>query len=191
MKLTNKTLSILFFTAITSCMGPKYVSTIVSDNYDERKDQTTYMKFPYGSLSLPGKWTKSSFNENSGQQNFKSKDSLSTALLINRASIYPFYVKGMTSNQFVKAMYEWDSKYFIDNIEASCTIIKEDTLDHFIVWKISAHNEKYNIENEYLFGCENGIVFTVFAPTRKLTAEQKIDFMESVYKSKTVGTCCN
>jgi hypothetical protein len=191
MKSTIKILILSFLTIVTSCMGPKYVSTIVSDHYDKNKDQTTYTKFPYGSLSLPGQWTKTSLNQVSGQQNFESKDSLSTALLINQASSYPFYVKGMTSNEFVKAFYEWDSKYFIDNIKANCSIIKQDTVNHFIIWQIIAHNDKYNVENQYLFGCENGLVFTIFAPTRKLTFEQKIDFMETVYKNKTVGTCCN
>ena len=172
-------------------MSTKYVSIIVSDYYDEKQDQTTYMKLPYGSLTLPGQWTKTSLNKISGQQNFKSKDSLSTALLINQTSSYPFYVKGMSSNEFLKAFYEWDSKYFIDNIKANCKIIKQDTINHFIIWEIIAHNDKYNIENQYLFGCENGIVYTVFAPTTKLTLEQKINFIESVYKNKTVGTCCN
>lgn len=185
-----KIIILVLFTIVTSCLGPKYVSTIVSDNYDEIKDQTTYMKFPYGSLNLPGQWTKSFLNQSSGQQNFKSNDSLSTALLINETSSYPFYTKGMTSNEFVKAMYEWDSKYYIDKFQANCPIIKQDTVNYFIVWQIIAHNEKYNIENQYLFGCENGIVFSVLAPTRKLTFEQKIDFVEAVYKNRSVGKCC-
>jgi len=149
------------------------------------------MKFPYGSLSLPGQWTKTVFNQNSGQQNFKNKDSLSTALLINRASGYPFYTKAMTSNQFVKAMYEWDANYLTVQINGFSKIIKQDTVNHFIVWQITADNDKYHIDNINLFGCENGLVFTVMAPSKKLTFEQKVDFIQTVFKNKTVGTCCN
>ena len=150
------------------------------------------MKFPYGSLSLPGQWKKTDFNQNSGQQNFKNKDSLSTALLINRASGYPFYTKAMTSNLFVKAMYEWDANYLTARINGSSKIIKQDTVNHFIVWQITADNDKYQIDNLNLFGCENGIVFTVLAPTaKKLTNEQKINFVRTIYENKTVGTWCN
>lgn len=191
MKSIFKILILFLLNILTSCLGPKYVSTIVSDHYDEKKDQTTYTKFPYGSLSLSGQWTKTSLNQTSGQQNFISKDSLSTALLINEVSNYPFYLKGMTSNEFVKAFYKWDSKYFTDNMQANCTIIKQDTLNHFIIWQFIAHNNRYNVENQYLFGCENGIVFTILAPTRKMTFEQKIDFLETIYKNKSVGKCCN
>ena len=150
------------------------------------------MKFPYGSISLPGQWTKTFFNQNSGQQNFKNKDTLSTALLINRASGYPFYTKAMTSNQFVKAMYEWDANYMTAQINGNSKIIMQDTANHFIVWQIIADNDKYQIDNLNLFGCENGIVFTVLAPTaKKLTNEQKINFVRTIYENKTVGTCCN
>ena len=185
-----KTFILLIIGIMTSCMAPKYISTIVTDTYDEKKDQTTYMVFPFGSLSLPGKWTKTAYNKISGQQNFKNKDSLGTALLINRNSGYSFYTKEMSPNKFVKAMYQWDSDYFSSQFKGNCKILKQDTINHYIIWQITADNEKNKFDNVYLFGSENGIVFTVRAPIENVTLSQKIEFVQTVYENKTVGTCC-
>ncbi|HEY4799890.1 MAG TPA: hypothetical protein VII99_12495, partial [Bacteroidia bacterium] len=181
----------LALTAVISCMAPKSVSTIESNSYDDKTNLTTFNKFPFGSISIPGKWTEVSYNKVSGQHNFKNTDSILTAVAINRASSYSFYKPNMTANNIVKEFYEWDSKYLADNINGNRTIIKQDTVNHFIVWQITADNEKYKIDNHYLFGSENGIIFTVFISTKKWSNEQKTDFVQTVYKNKTVGTCCN
>ncbi len=190
MKLINKISHILLLAIVTSCMAPKAISTIESNIYDDKINQTTFSKLPFGSLSIPGKWTKFSYNQVSGQHNFKNLDSVMTAVAINRASSYSFYKPKMTSNDVVMAFYEWDSKYLADNIGGNRTIIKQDTVNHFIIWQITADNEKYKINNHYLFGSENGIIFTVFVTTKKWTDEKKVEHLETVYKNKTVGTCC-
>lgn len=190
MKSTIKIISVFLLAIMTSCMAPKAVSTIESNTYDTKTNQTTFNKFPFGSLSIPGKWTKISYNQISRQHNFKNADSVLTAVAINQTSSYPFYKPNMTSNEAVKEFYEWDSKYLADNINGNRTIIKQDTVNHYIVWQITADNEKYKVDNHYLFGCENGIIFTVFIGTDKWTNEQKVEYLQTVYKNKTVGTCC-
>jgi hypothetical protein len=146
------------------------------------------MKFPLGSLGLPGKWYKSFYNETSGQHNFRDKDSILSAVAINPSSSYPFYKKDMSSNTFVKAMYEWDSQYLANKIKGESNIIIQDTTNHFILWQLKNDS---GMENFNLFGCEKGIVFTVFIVTKKWTSEQKINFLQTVYKNRTVGNCCN
>jgi len=174
----------------TSCMvmGGS-VSTIESSNYDEKENQTTFIKFPFGSMSIPGKWTKVSYNQISFQHNFKNEDSVFTALAINQASSYPFYKPNMTSNELIKEFYEWDSKYLADLIKGNRTIIIQDTINHFILWQITADNE-YQLDNHYLFGCENGIIFTILISTKKWTNEQKLNYLQTVYKNKSIGSCC-
>lgn len=172
-------------------MAQKVVSAIESNNYDNKTNQTTFYKIPFGNISIPGKWTKTSYNQVSRQHNFRNADSVLTAVAINQATSYPFYKPNMTSNNIVKEFYEWDSKYLADNVNGNRTIIKQDTVNHFILWQITADNDKYKIDNHYLFGCENGIIFTVFVATNKWTNEQKIEHLQTVYKTKTVGTCCN
>jgi hypothetical protein len=131
-------------------MAPKYVSTIVSQRYDEKNDQTTCTVLPFGSLPLPGKWTKTTYIQSSGQQNFENKDRSNIALLINRNSDYPFYKKGMSANTFVKDMYRRDSDYFVLQYNARCSIIKQDTSEHYIIWQIIAQNEKHKFDIIYL-----------------------------------------
>ncbi|MFI5219786.1 MAG: hypothetical protein ACHQNT_09885 [Bacteroidia bacterium] len=176
---------------LNSCFGPKAVSTIESYNFDEKNNQTVFNKFPFGSVSMPGKWTKVSYNDVSTQHNFRNTDSVLTAVAINKTSSYPFYKTGMTSNTFVEEMYEWDSKYLVEQIKGKRTIIKQDTSNHFIIWQITTDTLNLKIDNHYLFGCENGIIFTVFISTEKWANEQKVNFVEMVYKNKTVGVCCD
>jgi hypothetical protein len=172
-------------------MTSKYVSTIESINYDDKTNQTTFNKLPYGSISIHGgKWTKVSYNEISGQHNFKNADSIFCAVLINRASSYPFYKPKMTSNEIVKAMYEWDSKYWTEQTGAKTPLLKQDTTNHSLIWQISLDN-KYKVDNYYLIGSENGLIFTIMVDTKKWDLTQKIIFLETVYKNKKVGTCCN
>jgi hypothetical protein len=175
---------------ITSCVAPKTISIIESSSYDDKRNQTTYNKIPFGSLSIAGKWTKGAYNQVSRQQNFKNADSVIIAVAINRATSYPFYKANESSNEIVKEHYEWDSKYLADNIKGKRTIIKQDTVNHFIIWQITSDSEKYKVDNHYLFGCENGIIFTVFISTEKWRDEQKIEYLQDIYKNKTVGTCC-
>jgi hypothetical protein len=188
MKLTIKTFLIFIIALLTSCMTSKYVSTIESINYDDKTNQTTFNKLPYGSISIPdGKWTKVSYNEISGQYNFKNVDSVFCAVLINTASGYPFYKPKMTSNEIVKAMYEWDSKYWAEQTGAKTSLLKQDTTSHSLIWQISI--DKYKADNYYLIGSENGIIFTIMVDTKKWDLAQKTIFLETVYKNKKVGTC--
>ncbi|MFI5150665.1 MAG: hypothetical protein ACHQRM_13085 [Bacteroidia bacterium] len=190
----NSALKIIFLFCITflvSCMAHKAFSTIESSRYDEKSNLTTYTTFPLGSVQIPGKWVKTSFNKVSSQQNFRNADSVLTAVAINKSTAYPFYKPNMNSNTIVKEMYEWDSKYLADHTNGNRTLIEQDTLNHFIVWQITGMLNDFGVDNHYLFGSENGIVYTVFISTKKWTNEQKIDFVKTVYKNKTVGACCN
>lgn len=179
----------LFIAVAVSCTTYNYVSTIESTKYDKNSDKTTYTVLPFGVVILPGKWNKTTFNNVSYQQNFKNVDSVSSAVCINQASNYPFYKPNMTSNQIVKEMYEWDAQYWAQRIGAKTPVLKSDTTNHFIIWQIK--EEKYKVDNYYLFGCEKGIVFTVFINSQKWDSTEINSFLETVYRSKTVGSCCN
>jgi|GEM_PF-429609 len=192
MKTTNKIVPLILLIVLTSCIGPKAtstqpISTITSSNYDEKTNFTTYSKLPFGSISMPGEWTKSSYNQNSRQQFFKNEDDVSTAIAINKASSYSFYNSNMNSNQIVKEFYEWDSKYLADNIQGSRSIIKIDNDNHFIIWKLVANNEQHNLNNYYLFGSENGIIFNLYVATDDWTEEQKIEYLVRAYNNRKVG----
>lgn len=185
---------LLFLTIafLASCFAPqKAVSTLESTNYEEAKDQTTFNKFPFGSLSMPGKWKKVSYNPTSHQHNFRNIDSIFVAVAINQASSYPFYKYQMSSNKTVKEMYDWDSKYLTEQVHGIRTVLKQDTTNHFILWQLTCDTLNRHVDTYYLFGCENKLIFSVMLHTKKWNENQKINFLQTVYKNKIVGTCCN
>lgn len=52
-----------------------YLHHFVS-TYDEVSNQTTYSVLPFGSVVMPGEWTKTNYNDVSNQQNFLSAESI-------------------------------------------------------------------------------------------------------------------
>jgi hypothetical protein len=54
MKLTIKIIPFFFLVILTSCLAPKAISTIESNDYDDKTNLTTFTKFPFGSISIPG-----------------------------------------------------------------------------------------------------------------------------------------
>jgi hypothetical protein len=187
-----RTFTVIFaLIATNSLFGQKTTSTLESTNYDSQLDETTYTSFPLGSLTMPGKWIKISYNKISGQYNFKNIDSVSSALAINKASVYPFYKRKMTANTFIKEMYEWDSQYMVARIKGIRSIIEHDTTTHFIIWRITDTKEIHNIDTYYLFGCENNILYSVMLDTDKWSQGEKVAFMKKIYSNKKIGKCCD
>lgn len=52
---------------LTNCVSQR-TSTITGGNYNETKNETDYFVIPYGSVTLPGHWEKTSYNSISRQQ---------------------------------------------------------------------------------------------------------------------------
>ncbi len=71
---------------------------------------------PYGTVTIPGKWDKGHQNSISHQQFFTNKDSVKIAIAFGSIKNYEFNLTGAkTGFSFVKAFYEWDSKYFVEH----------------------------------------------------------------------------
>ncbi len=69
----NLLFTIIFLFALLGCKSSQ-TSLIVSDSYNEKTKTTTLMLFPYGDIKIPGKWTKTSYNESSKQHHFSNID---------------------------------------------------------------------------------------------------------------------
>src|SRR6218665_2922682 len=114
MKSTMKRIYLLFFIAIIVSCTTQKTSTINGAKYDEHKNQTDYFVSPFGSTSIPGKWTKTKYAEISHQQFFTNNDSVTIAIAFNPVNKYEFNTKSPKKGfEFVTAFYEWDSKYFV------------------------------------------------------------------------------
>ena len=175
-------LFIIAFTAI-NCAGPKKVSVITGTDYDPEKDCTKHFVLPYGSVSIPGKWNKDHSNMVSGQQFFKNKDSIGIAIAFNSISNYEFNQRGtLTGFQFTKAFYEWDSQYFVNTHGLSRKMIEEDSINHFVIYRVYGNTRQSKFDTYFLIGEKNRNVsnFSI-TYTDKWTEQKKVEFLKSLF----------
>ena len=172
---------IILFAAVVSfisCGSAKQAtSTIVGGDYDAKKNTTEYFVFPYGQVSIPGKWEKTSYNRVSRQQFFRNDESVNIAVSFGPYDKYEFNMDGsLKGYEFVEAYYEWESKYFVSN-GLECKILETDKANKHILFRVFG-----NGFDTYILICEkNGFVsnFSINA-TDKWTEQQKVDFLKSL-----------
>ena len=172
----------IFLTSCTIFKNNSSTSTIVSCNYNEKKNQTEYMVFPYGQVSISGKWERTSYNSVSKQHFFMNPDSIIIAIGFGPYNKYEFNKDGTKKGfEFIKAFYEWEAEYFATyNLDTE--EIESDTTNHFIIWRLYGNYKDTFVDTYFLFGEKNGFVknFAVMI-TEKWTREQKIDFLKNMY----------
>ena len=175
-------LSIILFVGCAT----QRTSTIVSCDYDTKHNQTNYMVFPYGSVSLPDKWEKTSYNEVSKQQYFINSDSVRIAIAFSPYNKYEFNRDGSKKGfEFVKAFYEWDSQYFVSNYRLNQEMIESNEKDNYIIWRAFGENNNIYWDAYFLFGEKNGFVSNYsIMTTDKWTIEQKREFLKGIYINK-------
>lgn len=173
---------VILVTTITSCVSSRN-STIVSTNYDETKNETEYIVLPYGKVSLDGKWEKTHYNSVSKQQFFKNKDSVLLAIAFVKSNNYEFNLKGShTGFEFVKAFYEWDSKYFVETHGLEREVIEENNTNNYMIYRIYENTDKEGFDTYFLIGERNGNAskFSI-SITEKLTPLEKVQFLKTIY----------
>jgi hypothetical protein len=179
-KVTRLFIVIFMLSMVFGCSSTKHVSTLYSDSYDKAKDQTSIVIFPYGQVSIPGKWTNTRYSNVSAQYFFKNADSMTFAVAMNPLDSYEFYKKEMTKAEFLKAYYEWDSEYLKKVYNGELKKIKEDTAKNFIIWShVSADKNNY-----FLFGVKNTTAFNLLIETDKWDEAKKVELLENVYFSQ-------
>ena len=161
---------------LAGCFSQRTTS-IVGGDYDASKDVTNYFVIPYGEVSLPGKWEKCGYNKESSQQFFMNKDSVIVAFSFTRYDKYEFNKDGvLKGNDFVKAFYEWDSKYFESN-GLNRQILETDLTKQSIIYRIDG--EKAN--KYFLIREKNGNVGNYSINyTDKWSESEKIQFLKSL-----------
>lgn len=167
----------LFIILLTSCKTTKK-STIVSDSYDEKKNQTTLTLLPYGNIVIPDKWTKTSYNKVSRQHFFTNNDSTTVALTKNPKDKYPFYRTNQTDSEFVAEFVKWDGD-FLERQGLTVTTIDNQSNKGYILWQVISVEKKVN--TIFLFGSKNGLAYN-FSGSSKTWTETKIrDFLVQLY----------
>jgi len=167
---------------LTGCTSQRE-STIVGFDYNVSENQTDYFIVPYGSVSIPGKWEKSNYNSISGQQFFVNNDSVRIAIAFNRFDKYEFNTDGSIKGfEFVKAFYEWDSKYFVESYGLQRRLLESDSSNNFILYQIYGQIDGADFSTYFLVGDKNGNVNNLSVmTTAKWTEDKKIEFLKGLY----------
>ena len=175
--LMKRILSILLIAAILVSCRASQTTMLISDSYDETKDMTSLMLFPYGNINIPGKWTKTSYNETSKQHYFRNDDdSTSIAVTMNPMNKYPFHSDSLTYEAWVTEFYKWESEYY-RNQGYTTEILKSDNFAKFLIWKITGEN----VNTVFLFGCKGGYAIN-YAVFTNLSDNQRISFLTQLYE---------
>jgi len=182
---TNLIKTCLLFSIIvflTNCATQR-TSTIVGGDYNATKNETDYFVLPYGSVTLPGKWEKSNYNTISRQQFFRNQDSVIIAIAFERFNKYEFNMDGsQTGYNFVKAYYDWDSKYFVDSHGLKRQPIESDSINNFMIYRIYGQIEKGEFDTYFLIGERNGNIsnFSI-SDTEKWNESEKTKFLKNLF----------
>lgn len=171
-------LSLLIATVSSCGSAQRATSTIVGGDYDAKKNITEYFVQPYGQVSIPGKWDKTTYNSSSRQQFFTNKESVQLAISFGPCNKYEFNKNGaLKGYDFVKAFYKWDSDYFVSN-GLQCKILESDSTKHYIIYRAFGKG----FDTYFLIGEKNGYLnnFSINI-TDKWTAQQKVDFLKSLF----------
>lgn len=170
---------------LTSC-APQRVSTIVGGEYDKTKNKTDYFVLPFGSVSIPGKWAKTKYNEVSNQQFFKNDENVTIAIAFTPIDSYEFNTdKSKKGYAFTKAFYEWDSDYFQKTHHLNQENIESNEKQNYIIWRTFGQYNNIEFDTYFLFGEKNGYAnnFSI-TQTDKWTKEQKINALKEMYLQK-------
>jgi len=170
---------------LTNCATQK-ISTIVGGDYNKSKDKTEYFVYPYGSVEIPGKWEKTNSITTSRQQFFRSQDSVIIAIAFGRYNKYEFNLDGsQTGNNFVKAYFEWDSKYFINSHGLKRQLLESDSTNRFMIYRIYGLIENGKFDTYFLIGEKNGNIsnFSI-SSTDKWTEGDKINFLKKLFSTE-------
>ncbi|MCW3785424.1 hypothetical protein [Plebeiibacterium sediminum] len=182
---TNLNNLITLFIVITVFIGcaTQRTSTIVGGEYNEAKNETDYFVFPYGSVKIPGKWEKTKYNSNSRQQYFQNQDSVLIAIALGKIDKYEFNMDGKkVGAEFVKAFYEWDSKYFMDTYGLKRQVLEQDSTKNFMIYRIFGPIEGSKLDTYFLVGEHKGFTsnFSI-SNTDKWNEIEKVSFLKSLF----------
>ncbi len=174
----------LIILSSVSCISSRE-TVLESLNYNANKNQTEYMVFPFGNATIPGKWDKTHYNSVSKQQSFINEDSIKIAIAFGSFTSFEFNQDGSKKGfEFVKAYYEWDSKYLAEKNNFNREILYQDSTNNFIIWRIQGTNNGEPIDNVFLFGIKNRNVSNLSIFTDKWDINKKTQFLKGLFMNK-------
>lgn len=176
-------LSVFFLLTLLFLKASAQKTTIFATNYDKKKDLTVQVILPYGNISIPGKWTKTSFNQVSKQHFFTNADSITLSVSKNPIDKYPFFKPGLSGQQLVSEFVKWDSEYW-EQQGLKIKVLKDESENGFIAWQATI-NKEYDVNTIFVYGYKNGFAYG-FSVSSKLWPEEKMqEFLIQLFKNNS------
>lgn len=173
--------AVFIIAGLASCKASSGgTSMIIGDHYEEKKDETILTLLPYGNIVIPGKWTKTHYNQTSKQHTFKSADSTSLAVAKNPKDKFSFYKKEMSDKEFVHAFVDWETDYYGKQGVTSRKL--DDQSDKgYIIWKAEKPDE--NVNTTVLYGVKNGFAYGFMIPATQWSEERVKTFLVGLFNA--------
>lgn len=149
---------------------------LVSDAYDKETNQTSLTLLPYGTITIPGQWTKTSYNEVSRQHFFIDTDSTSIAVTKNPQEKYPFYRDNLTDVEFAEKFFEWEREFY----EKRSFLIDRQGEEgqNYVLWKASGENAN----TLFLYGAKNGFAYNFAVFSDNWSDEKRVEFVKKLFE---------
>jgi hypothetical protein len=167
----------LLILALTSCKTTQ-TSMLISDSYDEKKNQTTLTLLPYGNIVIPNKWKKASYDQASRQHFFENSDSTTVSVAKNPKNKYPFFKLEQTDKEFVTDFVKWDTEFW-EKQGLTVTTIDNQSEKGYILWQAKSDERKIN--TIFLFGSKNGFAYNFSGSSQTWTDKTIKDFLVQLY----------
>ena len=184
LKLSLLLSAIVFLAGCRTISPSRYSSTIVGGEYEASKDSTSYFVHPLGSVMIPGKWEKTTYNSASRQQFFQNSDSVLISVIFSRFDGYEFNQDGAKKGyDFVKACYEWESDYFEKTLGLQHEILEENEGKQYMIFRIYGSTDGTKVNMYFLLGEKNGNVsYFSLSRAEKWTEERRLEFLRGLLK---------
>jgi len=147
-------------------------------SFCQEKETFSIVKTNSGDVKILGIWEQLNTADDSGQTYLKNKEGVIIAVAQNPKNAYSFFKSTASNFENVKLFYKWDSDFRKEN-NFKTDKIKEDSKDEYIIWKYN--DGKY--DNVFLFGSSKNTFLNLLVYTSIWNEEEKILFLENVYKT--------
>ncbi|BDC99475.1 hypothetical protein [Persicobacter psychrovividus] len=169
-----KLFAIIVLGLTISCSTTK-TSVIVADSYDKSTNITTLSLLPYGSIEIPGQWTKTRYNEVSRQHFFVDKDSTSIAITKNPQEKYPFYHDSISDKEFAMKFFEWEKDFYEKH---GYEIQESSKSNNFVIWTASGNNAN----TIFLYGAKNKYAYNFSVFSDNWAEEERVNFLKNIFE---------
>ena len=159
--------------------------TITAGSYNDKRNETDYVVLPYGSVSLPGKWTHGRYSKESRQQYFSNADSTVLSVAFGPCDKLGFPTNGAQGYDFVKLYYKWEGKYQEEILHRQMKLITADSVNKYMLWQLHGDGaDQFLLTGARDCNCGECAFQNFTLNSRKLSDEQKIKFLQDIYLQK-------